>query len=605
MPSDQIIHLLPDHVINQIAAGEVIQRPASVVKELVENSIDAGATRIDVLLKDAGRTLIQVTDNGKGMSAGDAVTAFERHATSKISQAEDLYGLRTMGFRGEALASIAAVSQVETRTRRPDDETGVLLRWNGGQLVANEPERCPAGTSFAVRNLFFNVPARRKFLKSNETEFRAILRTFQQIALVYPETGFTLTHNDSPVLRLPAANRRQRIEAIFGHKTGSQLLSVEVDTRIVRISGYAGLPALAQKRGASQFFFVNGRYIQHPYFNKAVSMAYEKIIPQDAKPVYFLYFDVDPAEIDVNIHPTKTEVKFAQEQSIFPMITAAVRETLGKANAAPSIDFDRDGALDIPVMPSEVEFVQTPPSGYNPQYNPFRGTASGGASYHSRPAADGWEKLFGDPDGNVREPAPELRPELTVAGGDRSVYRCWQYKLKYLMEVSDDGLLVIDQHRAHMRVEYERYLAQGKGAPVASQRLLFAEEVELTPESVSLLNEWSEELEHAGFQWAVADGTLRITGTPAALPAGQAGEFLRETLSDPEASRGLLLDDIRRRIALALARRTAIRAGQALTEAQIQDLINRLYRCEDCQYSPEGGRISFRITDAYMEKELN
>ena len=600
MSANQTIQLLPDHVINQIAAGEVIQRPASVVKELVENAIDAGATQIDVVVKDAGRTLIQVVDNGKGMSPEDAVTAFERHATSKIRTADDLYRLHTMGFRGEALASIVSISYVDLRTRRKEDELGTQLHWIGNQLEANEPVACGAGTSFAVKNLFFNVPARRKFLKSNEAEFRAILNCFQQIALVYPEIAFSLTHNDSPVLQLPVGGRHQRIEAIFGHKTGSQLLNVEVDTQLIKISGYVGLPSLAQKRGANQYFFVNGRYIQHPYFNKAVTMAYEKIIPADQRPAYFLYFDVDPSELDVNIHPTKTEVKFAQEQSIFPILTAAVRETLGKANVAPSIDFDREGALDIPAMPPAMEFVQTPPSGYNPHYNPFSGGSSA-SSYQSKPATAGWNKLFETPTKGVEEaPTPAL--DSPTEGHDG--YHHWQYKLKYLMEAGEDGLLIIDQHRAHLRIEYERLLRDGEGAPAASQQLLFPEEVELTAAQQSLLSEWSGELQRIGFRWETDGGTLRITATPATLPAGHAQTLLQETLQDPDTPPGMLQTEIRQRLALSMARQTAIRAGQALNETQICDLINRLYQCDDCQYSPEGGKISFRISDAFMENEL-
>ena len=387
-----IIRLLPDSVANQIAAGEVIQRPASVIKELVENAVDAGAKHIDVLVTDAGKTSIQVIDDGKGMSETDARLAFERHATSKIREAADLFALRTMGFRGEALASIAAVAQVELRTCQEGEDLGTSLCIAGSRVESQEAIACPKGSNFQVKNLFFNVPARRKFLKSNQTELSNILTEFERIALVNPEVSFTLHHNGTEMLNLPAIQLKQRIMGVFGKKINQELLSVEVDTTMIRISGFVGRPETSRKKGARQYFFVNGRYMRHPYFHKAVMDAYEQLVPTGEQVSYFLYFEVEPANIDVNIHPTKTEIKFENEQAIWQILSAAIKESLGKFNAVPSIDFDTEGMPDIPAFEhSPYAEVQMPKTSYNPEYNPFDATPS---SSYSRQETRGWDQLY-------------------------------------------------------------------------------------------------------------------------------------------------------------------------------------------------------------------
>ena len=389
-----IIRLLPDSVANQIAAGEVIQRPASVIKELVENAIDAGAQHIDVLVTDAGKSSIQVIDDGKGMSETDARLSFERHATSKIREAADLFALRTMGFRGEALASIAAVAQVELRTCVEGEELGTKLVIAGSKVESQEAISCPKGSNFCVKNLFFNVPARRKFLKSNQTELSNILTEFERIALVNPNVSFTLYHNDAELFNLPAIQLRQRIMGVFGKKINQDLLSLDVDTTMVRISGFVARPESARKKGARQYFFVNGRYMRHPYFHKAIMDAYEHLIPVGEQVSYFIYFDVDPGNIDVNIHPTKTEIKFENEQAIWQILAAAVKETLGKFNAVPSIDFDTEGMPDIPAFESSpYAGIQPPKTTYNPDYNPFNTSAVPPSSYSSKPSRD-WEQLY-------------------------------------------------------------------------------------------------------------------------------------------------------------------------------------------------------------------
>lgn len=414
-----IIHLLPDSVANQIAAGEVIQRPASVIKELVENAIDADAQNIHVLVTDAGKTSIQVIDDGKGMSETDARLSFERHATSKIRQAADLFALRTMGFRGEALASIAAVAQVELKTRPESEELGTKLVIAGSQVESQEAVSCSKGSNFSVKNLFFNVPARRKFLKANSTELSNILAEFERIALVHPEVAFSLYSNDSELFNLPVSQLRQRILAIFGKKLNQQLLNIEVNTTMVKISGYVAKPETARKKGAHQYFFVNGRYMRHPYFHKAVMEAYEQLIPTGEQISYFIYFDVDPANIDVNIHPTKTEIKFENEQAIWQILSASVKESLGKFSAIPSIDFDTEDMPDIPAFEEKMS-SEPPKIHYNTDYNPFKVSTGGGGSY-SRSKVE-WEDLYGGltkaSKMNNPQPEPEMNWEDSSIGSE-------------------------------------------------------------------------------------------------------------------------------------------------------------------------------------------
>lgn len=471
-----VIRLLPDSVANQIAAGEVIQRPASVVKELVENAIDAGATHIDVSVKDAGKTLIQVIDDGKGMSETDARLAFERHATSKIKEAADLFALRTMGFRGEALASIAAVAQVELRTRMEGEEFGTQIQIAGSKVESQEVVSCAKGSNFAVRNLFFNVPARRKFLKSNQTELSNILTEFERIALVNPNVSFTLYHNDTEMLNLPAIQLRQRIMGVFGKKLNQDLLSFQIETSMVKIHGYIGKPESARKKGARQFFFVNGRYMRHPYFHKAVADAYEGLIPVGEQVSYFVYFEVDPANIDVNIHPTKTEIKFENEQAIWQILSASAKEALGRSNAVPSIDFDTEGMPDIPAydpLPyaGSAPAAAPPVTSYDPTYNPFDIKHVAPSSYASRSSASGWEPFYQGLEKKPQqvemdwkdsfpeempqeEPEVELPAEPTLHDSSVAVEKAaqhYQFKGKYILTSVKSGLMIIDQQRAQDR----------------------------------------------------------------------------------------------------------------------------------------------------------
>ena len=601
---NDIIHLLPDSVANQIAAGEVIQRPASVIKELVENAIDAGASNIQVVLKDAGRTLIQVTDDGKGMSETDARLAFERHATSKISSAADLFALHTMGFRGEALASIAAVAQVELRTRRPDDELGVIIHIAGSQVESQQPANCPAGTSFFIKNLFFNVPARRKFLKSNETELRHIITEFIRIALVYPGHHFSLIHNDTEIYELTATNRRQRISHIFGSKNSNfsrQLLSIDTSTTLVNISGYVGTPETAL-RNANQYFFVNGRYMRHPYFHKAVMQAFDRLLGNEVGPNYFIYFDIDPGSIDVNIHPTKTEIKFENEAAIWPIITAAVKEVLGKSNAVPSIEFDVEGAIDIPVIDRSRPAIQ-PQVKVNPVYNPFE-THSERTNY-SRPPMD-WEKLYQDFDKPasqpsytppVIEPEPVAAPTLLSSASDQAdllleTSNYLLYKGRYIITGGKSGVMLIDKQRAHVRVLFERFMDQLNNRRGVSQQLLFPEIVELNAADALVLQSAIDELECVGLDIALfGRNAFSINGIPAGIE-GKAIQPIVESIIDCIKNKDTNIKDIlHESIALTLAKAAAVGYGQPMAFEEMDYLVGQLFACSNPNYTPDGKRI--------------
>lgn len=584
-----VIHLLPDSVANQIAAGEVIQRPASVIKELVENAVDASATSIHVIVVDAGRTSIQVIDDGKGMSETDARLSFERHATSKISKADDLFALRSMGFRGEALASIAAVAQVELLTRREEDEIGTHLMLAGSRITSQEPASCPVGSNFKVENLFFNVPARRKFLKSNATELSNILAAFERIVLVYPDIHFTLHHNGAELLNLKRGTLRQRITDVFGKQYSQDLLPVEVQTAICRITGFVGKPESARKKGGHDYFFVNGRYMRHPYFHKAVQNAYDRLLPEGFQVPYFLYFDVDPAEIDVNIHPTKTEIKFQNEQAVWQILLAAVRDAIGKFCEVPAIDFDVQGSPDIPVFdPSR--HVAPPQPSYNADYNPFKKPFvpqgwtelyEPAARVVSQQSAD--PTLFGDADA-----AP-----LDVASSTPIIEKSpshYQYKGRYLMTAVKSGLMVIDQYRADVRIRYEQYMAQFDQHTANTQRLLFPEAVQLAPSDAVTLEQIIPDLTAMGFDVSSLGGhSFAVNGLPAGLEGLDPTSLLQQLVAD--AASDVSLSDVHARLALSLARSAAIPYGQVLSNDEMERLINDLFSCSNVNYTPDGKAI--------------
>lgn len=619
-----IIHLLPDSVANQIAAGEVIQRPASVIKELVENAIDAEATEVHVLVTDAGKTGIQVIDNGKGMSETDARLAFERHATSKIREAADLFALRTMGFRGEALASIAAVAEVELKTRLADEELGTRLLLAGSKVESQEPVSCPKGSNFSVKSLFFNVPARRKFLKANSTELSNILAEFERIVLVHPDVAFYLYSNDSELFNLPVMPLRQRIMAVFGKKLNQQLLSVEVDTTLVKISGYVAKPETARKKGAHQYFFVNGRYMRHPYFHKAVMDAFEHLIPAGEQISYFIYFEVDPANIDVNIHPTKTEIKFENEQAIWQILSAAVKESLGKFNAVPSIDFDTEGLPDIPAFEQPLP-IEPPQVHYNADFNPFKTSSSyGGDRSYSRPQTE-WESLYAGlekasrmndpvvPDEPVEEelspasvPSEESSsplPSMMSEGGNVTSGQHWQFKGRYILTSVKSGLMLIDQHRAHVRVLFDRYMEQIRQKHGVAQGVLFPEIVQFPASEVAVLEDIQEDLSAVGFELtSLGGGSYAINGVPSGIEGLKPVELVRNMVHTALEKGCDVKEEVQSMLALTLARAAAIVYGQVLSVDEMSALVDSLFACESPNYTPDGRVVLTTIREEEIER---
>ena len=616
-----IIRLLPDSVANQIAAGEVIQRPASVIKELVENSIDAGATSITIILKDAGRTLIQVIDNGCGMSDTDARLAFERHATSKIRKADDLFSLSTMGFRGEALASIAAIAQVDLRTMLKGESIGTRLIINGSKVESQEPEACAPGSNLMVKNLFFNVPARRKFLKKDSVELSNIMREFERLALVNIGVDFTLISNDVTLHSLRRASFKQRITDLFGKSLQKQIIPLDTDTSIVRINGFIGLPENARKRNQLQYLMVNGRNMRHPYFHKAIMQCYERLITPDVQPNYFINLTVDPETIDVNIHPTKSEIKFENEQAIWQILTAAVRESLGRFNAAPAIDFDVEDAPEIPVFSpdSAADHDVELDDDYNPFAPPTRATRQSSLSAvpdfgdgddfapsmnFSRPSErfQDWEKLYDDfvrkrDDGyasmvesKVNMPEIELQMESEAPAN-----ATLQLKNSYILTSSRDGLMIIDQHRAHKRILYDSYLEKVREKSMVCQNTMFPEVLELSPAQNAVLTDIASSLEELGFAIApLGDNSWSITGVPSILNGVNPRDTILGMIECVTETGEDLASSLHERIALSMAGSSAIRRGQVLSSAEMDKLISDLFRLPTPARTPDG-KVIFTI----------
>lgn len=608
-----IIHLLPDSIANQIAAGEVIQRPASVVKELVENSIDAGAEHIQISIKGAGRSLIKVTDDGKGMSPTDARMAFERHATSKIRSSEDLFSLTTMGFRGEALPSIAAISQLEVKSRQKEDELGTLLVISGSEFEKQEVVACGVGTSISVKNIFFNVPARRKFLKSNDTERRNILTELERIALVHPDIEFLLIENDVETIRLPKSGLKNRIAQLEGKNIIQQLIELEVETTLGKIYGYVSRPEYARKTKANQFFFVNNRYIRHPYFHRAIVTAFEQLISPNEKPSYFIYFEVDPESLDVNIHPTKTEVKFENEQALWQILMVTVKESLGKFNAVPTIDFDRDDAPEIPLY-DPTGNVTMPKVNINPSYNPFNSHVQ----EYRQPSAPKfeWEKLYSgfeqEKDTLVenREDSGGTTPLLFKS--DQSIVEKdlfpehYQFKQKYILTSVKSGLMIIDQHKAHVRILFDKYLEQIKENRGVSQRVLFPEVVELSISESAALPAIMEDVEALGFELNnLGNNCYAIQGVPSEIDNVNPTELIHSIIGKSIETGSDIKSEVQESIALSLALSTAIPYGRTLTAEEMSILVNQLFATSTPSYTPEGQKIISLLSDNEIEKKMH
>ena len=651
-----IIQLLPDSVANQIAAGEVIQRPASVIKELVENAIDAGATQVSVLVVDAGRTSIQVIDNGKGMSETDARLAFERHATSKITSAADLFSLHTMGFRGEALASVAAVAQVELKTRQANSDIGTHLSIAASKVTGQEPCSCAVGSNFNVENLFYNVPARRKFLKANSTELKNIVTAFERIALVYPDVTFHLYSNETELYNLKAAGLRQRIVDVLGKRINPMLIPINTKMSICNITGFIGKPESAKKKSLGQFFFVNGRYMKHPYFHKVVMNAYDRLVPEGEQVPYFIYLEVPAENIDVNIHPTKTEIKFENEQDIANVLMATVKESIGMFSQVATLDFDNQGRPDIPVFDPN-DNVQAPKVEFNPDYNPFNDTPSTtpSAPIDSMPieAAIG-EGLFDSSMMSASTPrtsnssannlmveglrtsnpatAPLFPDEETAPESDIFVSKAnmdantakvssmalssdiaqeetttahYQYKGKYIMTAVKSGLMIIDQHRAHTRILYEQYLDRVKRQQTQSQKLLFPEMLHLTPSEHISLEKVMPELTALGFELTHMGGdAYAINAMPSGLNGLRADTLLHDMIASTEECTSNVIDDINSSLALSLAQHAAMPYGNVLDNNEMDLLVNQLFACTNFNYTPNGKSIMTILKQTEIEHLL-
>lgn len=599
-----VIHLLPDSVANQIAAGEVIQRPASVIKELVENAIDAEATKIQIIVKGAGRTSIQIIDNGKGMSETDARMAFERHATSKITQASDLFHLTTMGFRGEALASIAAVAQVEVRTKQAQNELGVLIEIAGSKIERQESVSCSNGTSFLVKNLFFNVPARRKFLKSDDAEMRHIIAEVQRIVLVNPQIEFQLFNGDECIYDLPTSNERQRIVAVFGKKTRTitqQLVQIEASTELVSIFGFVGKPEFATKN-ANQFFFVNGRYMRHPYFHKSVMLAYEQLLQPNENPNYFIFMKVNPEAIDVNIHPTKTEIKFQDEREIFTILMVCVKEALGKFNVTPSIDFNTEGLIDMPVFPAD-HLIVPPTVKINHDYNPFKTSAA----TTQKPIRQDWEELY---KGFLNEKKSDInetpkQPQPLFQDTEETSLTFFQYKNQYIFTAVKSGLMVIDQQRAIQRILFEELLNQIENQQSVSQKLLFPEVLELDAEDVIAFNQIKDKITLLGFDFEpFGKQTYSINGVPALL-ANESNiiEILMNLIADTKENHQFATE-WKNMLALRLAKSSVKTTLAPLCQTEMSHLIDQLFACKNPNLTADGKKIVSIISLEELEKRF-
>ena len=597
-----IIHLLPDSVANQIAAGEVIQRPASVVKELVENALDAGATHIDVIVLDAGRTCIQVIDNGKGMSESDARLSFERHATSKIQSASDLFALNTMGFRGEALASIAAVAQVELKTRQKGQDLGTQITIEGSKFTGQEVVSCPEGCNFSVKNLFFNIPVRRKFLKSNATELSNILVEFERIVLVNPECGFSFYNNGVEMYDLPPCGIKQRVCDVFGKKFSQQLLSIDVETSLGRISGFVGKPETSKKKGLRQFFFVNGRFMKHPYFHKAVMEAYDQLIPTGEQVNYFIYFNVAPAEIDVNIHPTKTEIKFENEQTMWPILMAAVKESLGKFNAVPTIEFDTVDKPEIPAF-GTLEGFKMPELKYNPSFNPFTSSKKPIAERSNNDSnTRDWELLYK----GVEKEEQNLFFASNEAQDDKDVdsqLSYIQYKGQYIVSQIRSGLMVIHQQRAHLCVLFHRYMQNLKNHKGQSQGQLFPEVIQLSASESVLLEKSISQFTAIGFDLAsLGSGSYSVNGVPAGTENLQPVTLLKNMIASLQETDINVVEKQQEVLALSLAKMAVMPLGQILNQKEMGDLVGNLLVLPTPNYTPDGKTVIKIIEEAELNK---
>ncbi|HKR04019.1 MAG TPA: DNA mismatch repair endonuclease MutL [Bacteroidia bacterium] len=607
-----IIHLLPDAVANQIAAGEVVQRPASALKELLENAVDAGATNIKVIVKDAGKTLLQVIDNGCGMSGTDARMCFERHATSKIKKAEDLFAIRTLGFRGEAMASIAAIAQVELRTKRMGDETGISIIIEGAALKSSESCATADGTSVSVKNLFFNVPARRNFLKSNAAETKHIIDEFQRVALARPEISFSLFHDGNEIFNLKESNLRQRIANVFGANYNERLVPVNEETTILNVSGFVGKPEFAKRTRGEQYFFVNKRFVKDAYLNHAVMTAFEEMLPKDCFPSYFIHIDIDPSKIDVNIHPTKTEIKYEDERSVYAIMKAAVKQSLGKFSIMPTLDFEQEQTFNLPL--SKMNEMPKPPSiTVDKTYNPFRGTETSQRNFQTKKIQrEDWSELYkGLDELNIAEQPAATHNKINFSVSAAELIEdlhesCFsQMQSKYIVVQKHDELLVIDQRSAHERVLYEKFMSAFSSKPLTSQQDMFPQPVEFTAEDFLYLNEMEPEIRRMGFDIReFGKNTFVIHGIPSGMEAGNEKRVLEDLVEQFKHNVTSFRNDKTTSVAKTLSKSLAVKPGTYLASKEIKQLALDLFKCENPNFTAYGKPVFFTVTTAEIEKRF-
>ena len=606
-----IIQLLPDHVANQIAAGEVVQRPASVVKELLENAIDAGATTIKLLVKNAGKTLIQVIDDGKGMSVTDARLSFERHATSKIKVADDLFNLHTKGFRGEALASIAAIAHVEMKTKQASDELGTLLAIEGSTITSQEAVATPNGSSVAVKNLFFNIPARRNFLKSDTVELRHIIDEFHRVVLAHPSISFSMYHNGSDLFNLLKGNFRQRIVSTFGGKTNEKLVPVEETTEVLTLSGFVGKPEYSKKSRGEQFFFVNNRFIKSPYLNHAISSAFEGLLQPGKKPSYFLNLEVDPKCIDINIHPTKTEIKFDDEQTIYAILRAAVKHSLGQFSIAPILDFDRDKNLDTPYRFAG-EQPTLPKVEVDRSFNPFSNSNPSPSTY-SKPATTAWESLYvglesksnSDPLSQDNFESDEVTSSIFDDASEKRVQKTFQLHNKYIINTIKSGMLVIDQNRAHERILYEEFLKTTVNEAV-SQQLLFPLQLKFSATDYTILKDLQQNLESTGFVFSTFTAqSIELTGLPVGVKESEVHIVFEQLIHDIEHEVPDVNFSVSDLLSKSLAKSLAIKNGKKLEREEQEFIVNTLFSCKEPSISPANKTVFTTLKVEELDKKFN
>jgi DNA mismatch repair protein MutL len=611
-----IIKLLPDSVANQIAAGEVVQRPASAVKELMENAIDAGANKVQLILKDAGKALIQVIDNGCGMSITDARMCFERHATSKVRKAKDLFAIRTLGFRGEAMASIAAISQVEMKTRRHEDEVGTLIEIEGATFIKQEPVATPAGTSICIKNLFFNTPARRNFLRSNPAEMRHIIDEFQRISMANPQIAFTLHSDGLEIYRLPSSGLKQRIVHLLGNNYNERLIPVEEETSIINVKGFIGKPQFAKKTRGEQFFFVNNRFIKDGYLNHAVNKAYQDLLTEENFPLYVLFIDIDPAKIDVNVHPTKTEIKYLEEKSIYAIIHSAVKRSLGRFNISPSIDFDQETGFSSMISLKKPEDIVPPTINFNPDFNPFKESKPNSREYayqerveHRAASTKNWGSLYEIVNHQpVEQASMSLSPETEEEQFTPVQKQLMQVHNRYIISQIKSGIMVIDQQAAHERILYERFLLHLEDRKGASQQSLFPQTVTLSPNDFELAKSLLEDIKSLGFEVReFGKNTLVIEGIPVDLGSNTFNEtqLFEHLIEGFKNSQQELKLDKRDALARSMARNSSIKSGVALAQEEMNTLIEQLFACKSPNFSISGKPVIQTIGLTEIDKKFD